>query len=97
MLQTLIYLGIMAVGILAGVLLRRRERTLKEIDWLTIAAVCALVLLLGFWVGSNEEVRRNLARVGLQALVIGVAAMIGSVGVCAAVYRVWFRHLEHEE
>ena len=95
--QTLIYLSIMAAGICVGALLRKREKILKEIDWLTIAAVCVLVLLLGLWVGANDDVRSNLGRVGLRALVVGVGAMIGSVALSVVVYRVWFRHVEYEE
>ena len=97
LLQTLVFLGIMAVGIAAGAFLREKRDFLNAVDSLTPWAVAALVLLLGMCVGASAEVRRNLGRVGVEAVVIGVATMAGSAGFSYLVYVCWFKGGDHEE
>jgi len=73
-----IVLVFLAVGIAAGILVRRHPRLVRAAGRLGTAAVCLLVFLLGVAVGSNPTVVRNLAGLGLQATVLGLAGVLGS-------------------
>jgi len=95
--DAVIYFGILGIGIVLGVLVRRQGELLGAADRLSMGAVYLLVFLLGISAGASEEITRHLGRIGFQALVISLAAMIGSGVVSYAVYVVWFRNLEHEE
>jgi len=78
-------------GILAGVLVRRRQRLVRGADVLALAAVFVLLFLLGLDMGSREDVIGNLGRVGLEAGMISAAAMVGSLLMTSVVWVVWFR------
>jgi hypothetical protein len=77
-------------GVLAGVGLRGRTRIIAWVDRLALASVLVLVWLLGASMGANEEVVSRLGTLGLQAVVIAVAAMVGSVVLVEVVHRLWF-------
>jgi len=78
-------------GVLLGAVLQRRKRVIAAVDYLALAAVLVLVWLLGASMGANEEVTANLGTLGLHAVAIVFAAMLGSVVMVEAVHRVWFR------
>lgn len=65
-------------SILAGFLLRHRRLPLLPPATLSVV-IWLLLFLLGISVGSNPDVVNNIARYGVQALVIGGLATIGSV------------------
>lgn len=68
--------GIMILGIAAGLLFRK-----KKIGWiqkLIMVLIWALLFLLGIEVGSNRTVIENLHTLGLQALIISLAGVLGS-------------------
>lgn len=67
---------------LAGVLLGRLLKDRKLPDWLSGGTMLTIVLLLfvmGVEIGSNREVVENLLPLGGNALIISVAATLGSV------------------
>ncbi|MFV0546309.1 MAG: LysO family transporter [Bacteroides sp.] len=73
----LIIIGLMFGGILVGYLLRQRKltwihKTITLLIWL-------LLFLLGIDVGGNPKIINGLYNIGLEALVITVAAVLGSV------------------
>ncbi|MGN1245563.1 MAG: LysO family transporter [Muribaculaceae bacterium] len=75
---------IMAMGLAAGYLLRR-----KHTAWLprvVTAMVWLLLLLLGVEVGSNDAIIGNLHRLGLDALVIAALATIFSITASALLW-----------
>lgn len=77
-------IAIMLAGVLIGCLLKDR----KLPDWLSGGTMLTIVLLLfvmGVEIGSNREVVENLLPLGGNALIISVAATLGSVLAAAAV------------
>lgn len=77
--------GIMLSGVLVGYLLRNRH--LSFVSKGIMAAIWLLLFLLGVAVGGNEAILGSLDTIGLQALLLSVGGIGGSV-VCAwVVYR----------
>ena len=77
-------------GVLVGYLLREGEtsrRIGRPITW----TIYLLLFLLGLSAGANETVRGNLAALGGEALLIAVAATLGSALAAWGVYRLFFR------
>ena len=80
-----IIIGIMLTGILTGYLLRN-----KRLSWIHRAItllIWTLLFLLGIDVGRNESIVRGLHTLGVEALIITVAAVIGST-LCA--WGLWY-------
>ena len=84
-------------GIGSGVFLRRKENVVRLADRAALAAVFALLFLLGLDMGSREDVIGNLGRVGFEAALISLAAMIGSLVVTSLVWTLWYRKGERED
>ncbi len=80
----------LAAGILVGALLRRRERFLKVIDQLTVWFIYIFLFLLGVSVGLNREIIAQFGRLGLKAVVIALACVIGSLVPAWFVYHFFF-------
>lgn len=72
-----IIIGIMFTGMLTGYLLRNHK--LKGIYKVITALIWLLLFLLGIDVGGNEAIIRGLHTIGLEAFVITVAAVAGSI------------------
>ena len=85
---------ILAAGIAAGYLLRRRTRLIAVCDRLMTAGICTLLLVLGAWVGSNQKVMSNLHRLSLEAVVICLASMAGSIAMVLLANRLLMRRRE---
>lgn len=72
-----IVIGIMFVGIVVGFLLRdkiqiKTNRIVTVLIWL-------LLFVLGIEVGSNKDLVNNLNNIGLDAFIIGIAGVLGSI------------------
>jgi uncharacterized membrane protein YbjE (DUF340 family) len=78
-------------GAAAGFLLRRRERVHRAFAWAMTLAVYLLLFMLGVLLGGNREVLDRLAEVGVQAALLALAGVAGSVLFSAPVYRWFFR------
>ncbi len=87
-------LVIMTAGILIGWLISNKEKLLKINSELTNWAIYLLLFLLGLSVGSNEEILTNFDRIGLQAIVITIFAVIGSILVSWLTYIIFFKKNE---
>lgn len=72
-------LFIFALGILIGYLVKNRNRVIKANDYLTNFAIYLLLFLLGLDVGSNKEIMENVDVIGLNAFLISIFAVAGSV------------------
>lgn len=79
-----IVIGCMLAGVLAGFLLRRRR--LGRIGSVITFLIWLLLFLLGVEVGGNERVMQGLPTLGMEALLIAVAATLGS---CVAAWGLW--------
>lgn len=80
---------IMVIGIIAGYFLRRIPDT-KIIGRLITGFIFLLLFFLGIAVGHNEKIVNNLTAIGLQALIITMGAIAGSVVLAWFVYKKFF-------
>jgi hypothetical protein len=65
------------VGIQAGYFLRDRKQV--NLNKVTYGAIVVLIFSLGFSIGSDNELLESMPRVGLNALVILLLAILFSV------------------
>jgi len=84
---------LMLSGIFVGLALGKYPITLKINDKLLNAAIYLLLLLLGIGVGLNDKIIDNFYNIGLQALIIAIGAIAGSVVFCWVIYKSFF-HLK---
>ena len=80
-----IVIGIMFAGIGTGFLLRNRK--LPGLSQLTMGLIWLLLFLLGIDVGSNQEIINGLHTIGLEAVILTLAAVLGSV---TAAWALWY-------
>jgi len=67
----------LVAGIVFGYVLRGRKRT--DLSKATFGVIIVLIFSLGFGIGGNSELLAALPRVGLDAVVIALLAMLFSV------------------
>jgi len=79
------------IGIGAGYLFRSRLQLQKGLSRLTDSVVCLLLFLLGAAMGSNSTIIENLPRLGLQALILTLGAVAGSILAVAPLNRLFGR------
>jgi len=79
------------LGTVIGYFIREKKNILRHLDKITFWSVLALLFLLGFFVGRNPVVIKNLHNLGFQALILSVAAVAGSAVLSFAVYRLFFK------
>ena len=75
-----IIIGIMLTGMLLGFLLHNKR--LSWIHKIITLLIWVLLFLLGIDVGGNEAIIKGLHTLGLEALIITLAAVTGSI-LCA--------------
>lgn len=80
----IVLIGIMLLGVAAGLLLRNRR--MPWIGTTVTVLVWLLLFLLGLEAGANDAVVRGALSLGWQAIAISLAATIGSA---AAAYILW--------
>lgn len=80
-----IIIGIMLTGMLLGFLLRNKR--LSWIHKIITLLIWVLLFLLGIDVGGNEAIIKGLHTLGLEALIITLAAVNGSI-LCA--WGLWY-------
>ena len=84
----IIVICLMVWGIILGY--AYKERNLKYVQKLINYAIFLLLFLLGITVGANGEVMNNLDSIGLEALLITLAAITGSALCAWGVYHFFF-------
>lgn len=84
----LLIIALMVSGIVLGYLFR--DKKLGFIRRLISLAIFALLFLLGVSVGSNARIMDNLPDIGLDALVITLGAVAGSVLCAWGIYKFYF-------
>ncbi len=92
--QVLLFL---AAGVFVGYLLRTRKSILVTAGTATTWSLYVLIFLLGISVGTNDAVVRALGRLGVQALILSVGGIVGSILVGCLVSRMFFERKCHEE
>lgn len=86
----IIVLLVMLAGIMTGLAINRFPRVIKLNNKLISGAIFLLLFLLGISVGLNKIIIQNLDKIGIQALVITIGAVAGSVLTLWMVYRFGF-------
>lgn len=81
--------AIMLLGIGTGYFLRRIP-DIKIIGKLITCFIFLLLFFLGISVGHNEKIVNNLTTIGLQALIITMGAIAGSILLAWFVYKKFF-------
>ena len=91
-----IIIGIMLTGMLIGYLLRSKRLT--WIHKIITFLIWLLLFLLGIDVGGNEDIMKGLHTLGLEALIITLAAVIGSTLLAWGLwYLLYIRNRDKEE
>ena len=81
----------MTSGIVAGYLFRNHKWISKPVGETITWAIYLLLFLLGITVGTNETIVNNLDKIGLNALLLTIGAVTGSVLVSWITYTLFFR------
>ncbi|MDD5530773.1 MAG: LysO family transporter [bacterium] len=90
----LIIIALLISGILLGFLLREKKGIIVLTDKLTNWTVYLLLLLLGISIGSNEKIISNIGSIGINAIILAVGTVIGSVLLSYVVYLLYFKKNE---
>ncbi len=85
----------LSAGVLIGLLIIRKPKLHKVNNQLLNWAIYLLLFLLGISVGTNDEVIRNLDKIGYEAVAIAVASIVGSVLLSSLLFKILFR--QHEK
>ncbi len=83
-------LAIMTTGIIIGLLTHHNTRWIKINDKLTMGAIYVLLFLLGIRVGINDTIINNIHTIGLQAIIITIGALLGSLICAYIIYKLFF-------
>ena len=87
----------LAAGMILGYLLRSKSAVLAVAEKGMMWSVYFLVFFLGISVGVNQAVVRALGSLGLQALVLSLGGIVGSVLLSWVVSRAFFESPHHEK
>lgn len=88
-------IGLMLTGMLLGFLLRRQK--LSWIHKVITILIWLLLFLLGIDVGGNQEIINGLHTIGMEAIIITVAAVLGSVTAAWALWYVLYKRNKEEQ
>ena len=78
-------IGIMFGGIILGYTIKNYR--LKFLSSIITTLIWVLLFILGIEVGSNQQIINGLATLGLEAIVITIAAVLDS---CVAAWLLWY-------
>lgn len=90
-----IIIGLMLTGMLLGFLLRKQK--LSGIHKVITVLIWLLLFLLGIDVGGNQEIIDGLHTIGLEAIIITIAAVLGSVTAAWGLWYVLYKKNRKEE
>ena len=85
------FLGI-ALGYLAC-----KQRWVKVVGTTTMITIVVLLFVMGGEIGGNEVVMGNLVGLGGEALLIAVAATLGSLVMARIIYKAFFKREGDDE
>lgn len=87
--------GVMLSGVLVGYIMRRIPN-ITFIGKVISMFIFLLLFSLGISVGRNEVILNNLSTLGLQALIITVGAVAGSICFSSIIYNKYFKKEEKQ-
>ncbi len=82
---------VMLAGIAIGFVINRFPKAIRANDKLISWSIYLLLLLLGISVGLNQTIIQNLDKIGIQAAIITLGAITGSVLMLWLIYRLYFQ------
>ena len=83
-------IAIMFLGIAIGYLVRK-QRWVSAVGTTTMITIVVLLFVMGGEIGGNKVVMSNLVGLGGEALLIAVAATLGSVVAARIIYKSFFK------
>ncbi len=91
--QSVIIISIMLTGVGVGWLLRKYkvESYRKYLGGAISMVVFVLLFILGFDIGDNQTLMAGLHSLGVEALIVTLGAVLGSVLCAWMVYRLFFK------
>jgi len=84
-------LAIMILGIGIGLIIGNRPKIVKIAVALTSFSIFLLLFLLGIGIGTNDKIIYNLHSIGIQALVLTIGALLGSLICACFTYNLFFK------
>lgn len=87
----IIVLAIMVLGIGIGLFIGNKPKIIKIIGTLTSFSIFLLLFLLGIGVGSNNKIINNLHTIGIQAFILTIGAVLGSLICAYFTYNLFFK------
>ncbi len=81
----------MTIGIAIGFFISKKENLIKINDKLVTWAIYLLLFILGIDVGTNKDIINNIHTIGLQAIIITMGALLGSLICAYIVYKLFFK------
>lgn len=88
-------IGLMLTGMLFGFLLRKQK--LSWIHKAITVLIWLLLFLLGIDVGGNQEIINGLHTIGMEAIIITSAAVLGSVTAAWGLWYVLYKRNKEEQ
>ena len=85
-------IGFMFGGIILGYAIKNNR--LNFISSIITTLIWLLLFILGIEVGSNQQIINGLVTLGLEAIVITIAAVMGS---CIAAWLLWYALYKRKE
>ncbi|MEI6276177.1 MAG: LysO family transporter [Prolixibacteraceae bacterium] len=82
---------VLSSGILVGLMIVRKPRLHLLNNHLLNWSIYLMLFLLGISVGTNEEVIKNLGKIGYEAVAIALASIAGSVLFSGLLFRFLFK------
>lgn len=82
-------IGLMLTGMLLGYLLRKQN--LKKIHSVITLLIWLLLFILGIEVGGNEQIINGLHTIGLEAIVLTLGGVLGSVVAAWLLWRALYK------
>lgn len=88
-------IGLMLTGMLFGFLLRKQK--LSWIHKVITLLIWLLLFLLGIDVGGNQEIINGLHTIGMEAITITLAAVLGSVTAAWGLWYILYKRNKEEQ
>jgi uncharacterized membrane protein YbjE (DUF340 family) len=89
-------IAIMALGMLVGFFMRKSTRAKNWTEKLTSGVIFLLLFVMGVAIGTDETIMSSLHTLGIQALIITLGAVAGSVLLAWWVYVTFFHKKQKE-
>lgn len=81
---------LMALGMAIGYFLRGKDKTVARIEKSILWSIYLLLFFLGLSIGGNKLILSNLPSLGLNALIITLGGVAGSILMAWAFWRLFF-------